>query len=79
MVAPKSIIACAKSPARSGGVIDTALVLISGLAAGSGVSMWNNRAVTRSIFPSTGVAFCPKAMAATAAKTLMCPKTEPIR
>jgi len=66
-VAPRSIIACAKSPARRSGVSVAASRFSSGLAAGSGVSMANSRATTRSILPSTGLALRSKAMAAMAA------------
>ena len=67
IVAPKSIIAWAKSPARVSGVSASASALISVLAVGSGVARAKSRATTRSILPSTGVARLPKAMAATAA------------
>ena len=59
--------ACAKSPARAAGVICVAKALIAGFAAGSGASTWNSLAVTRSMFPSTGVACRPNAIAAIAA------------
>ena len=66
-LAPRSISAWAKSPARRAGVSVAASRLISGLAAGSGVATANSRATTRSMLPSTGVARAPKAMAAIAA------------
>ena len=56
IVAPRSIIACAKSPARRGGNSSRASREISGLAAGSGVVTAKSRAITRSILPSTGLA-----------------------
>ena len=66
-LAPRSISACAKSPARLAGVRARASRLISGLAAGSGVFTANSRATTRSMLPSTGIVAAPKAMAAMAA------------
>ena len=67
IVAPRSIIAWAKSPGRAFGVRLSASALISDFAAGSGVVTANRRATTRSILPSTGVAGRPKAIAAMAA------------
>ena len=65
IVAPRSIIACAKSPAavaaRARGPAQ------SGLASGNGPASANSRAITRSILPSTGLAGGPKAIAAIAA------------
>ena len=54
MVAPRSIIACAKSPGARAGVSASARRRISGLARGSGSSIANSRATTRSTLPSTG-------------------------
>ena len=56
IVAPRSIIACAKSPERFGGSNDAASRLIPGLAAGNSSSTANSRAITRSTLPSTGTA-----------------------
>jgi hypothetical protein len=52
IVAPRSIIACAKSPARSAGVIASAAARIALRAAGSGSSISHNRATTRSTLAS---------------------------
>ena len=57
---------CMQSTASSAGY-STGGTLISAFAAGSGVVTANTRAITRSILPSIGVAFWPKAMAAIAA------------
>ncbi len=57
-LAPRSISACAKSPARFAGVSVPARRRISSLAAGSGFLTANSRAITRSMLPSTGVARC---------------------
>ena len=54
IVAPRSIMACAKSPARRCGVSVAASARISGLAPGSSSSTAKSRAITRSILPSTG-------------------------
>ena len=67
IVAPRSIIACAKSPGRSAGVISAVRSRISALAAGRGVSMANSRATTRSTLPSTTASGRSKAIAAIAA------------
>ncbi len=67
IVAPRSIIACAWSPGRSAGVSGAANAVSSGLAAGSGVSTANSRAMTRSTLPSTTVDGSSNAMAAIAA------------
>src|SRR6185503_1788408 len=56
IVAPRSIIACAKSPERLAGNSDDASRLIAGLAPGDSCSTANSRAKTRSILPSTGTA-----------------------
>ena len=66
-VAPRSISAWAKSPARWRGVRRCATSAISGLAAGNGVSIRWSRDITRSMFPSTGVAGWSNAIAAIAA------------
>ena len=66
-VAPKSISACAQSPGRSSVTNSPANRLSSGLAAGTGVSTANRRAMTRSTLPSTTLAARSKAMEATAA------------
>ncbi len=55
-VAPRSIIACAKSPGLCFGVRLFAKALISAFASGKGVVTAKSRATTRSILPSTGVA-----------------------
>ena len=65
--APRSIMACAKSPARRFGVKVAARRRSSGLAAGSGSVTVNSRATTLSMLPSTGLAGSPKAIAAMAA------------
>jgi hypothetical protein len=65
--APRSIIACAKSPGAADGTSDAAREPISALASGRGVVTQKSRATTRSILPSTGAALVPKAMAAMAA------------
>ena len=68
MVAPRSISACAKSPARADG--HQALRRGAGcpaLAAGNSSSTANSRATTRSTLPSTAAAGASKAMAAIAA------------
>ena len=66
-LAPRSIMAWAKSPApllpASASPPGADLLL----AAGSGRLTANSRAITRSMLPSTGVAGAPKAMAAIAA------------
>ena len=67
MVAPRSIIACAKSPGRSFGTSLSSQARISVLASGSGVRMANRRAITRSTLPSTTAAGLSKAIAAIAA------------
>jgi hypothetical protein len=64
--APRSIIACAKSPAWRLGVSVAARRFNSDFAAGSGWRTANSLAMTRSMLPSTGVAASPKAMAAMA-------------
>ena len=51
-----AIIACAKSPGRCFDVKASAACLISLLPPGNGVAIAYRRAVTRSIFPSTGIA-----------------------
>ncbi len=66
-VAPRSIIAWAKSPARRSGVSIRARSSINGRAAGNGVSMASSRATTRTTLPSTGVALRAKAIAVIAA------------
>ena len=66
-VAPRSIMACAKSPGRSCGTSPAFFSLTSAFSAGSGVCISNSRASTRSILPSTGAAGRLKAMAAMAA------------
>ncbi|MNT09440.1 hypothetical protein D3C72_1442230 [compost metagenome] len=68
IVAPISIMACAKSPGLSAGVISPMRARISVLAAGRGVSIANNREITRSTLPSTTAAGSPKAIAAMAAE-----------
>ena len=67
IVAPRSIIAWAKSPARFSGVSVAARRRISGLLPGSGWVTAKSRVTTRSILPSTAVALRSKAMAAIAA------------
>ncbi len=67
MVAPRSISACAKSPARRGGSSDAASALMRGFAAGNSSSTANSRVTTRSTLPSTGTAGASKAIAAIAA------------
>ena len=64
---PRSIIPCAKSPARVSGVILSAPSRIALRAPGSGSSIANNRETTRSTLASTTTARCPKAIAAIAA------------
>ncbi len=66
-VAPMSISACAKSPARRSGVIPSVSARIAGRALGSGSSSAKSRVTTRSTLASTTTARCPKAIAATAA------------
>ena len=56
IVAPRSISACAKSPARASGASVCARRWISGLAAGNSSSTANSRVTTRSTLPSTGTA-----------------------
>jgi hypothetical protein len=68
IVAPRSIIACAKSPGRSLGVSSVTLRFIAGLEPGSGASMANSREITRSTLPSITAACRSKAIAATAAE-----------
>ncbi len=67
MVAPRSISAWAKSPARAGGISVAVRRRISAFAAGNSSSTANSRATTRSILPSTGAARASNAMAAIAA------------
>ncbi len=67
IVAPRSIMACAKSPGRAAGTSCSTIAWICGLAAGSGVSIASNRAITRSTLPSTTAAGRSKAIAAIAA------------
>jgi hypothetical protein len=62
-----SISACEKSPALRLGASARAAVAISALARDGGSSSARNRARIRAILPSTGAAFCPKAIAAIAA------------
>ena len=64
---PRSIIACAKSPARRAGVMASAAMRMGLRAAGIGVSIANSRATTRSTLASTTTARWAKAIAATAA------------
>ena len=66
-IAPRSISACAQSPGRSSATRRAARRFSSGLAAGSGVSTANSRAITRSTLPSTTLAGRSKAIAAIAA------------
>jgi len=67
IVAPRSIIAWAKSPARASGVIRPAAAWIAALPPGSGAPIANSRATTRSTLASTTTARRPKAIAATEA------------
>ncbi len=67
MVAPKSIIASAKSPARSSGVMASARSRNRALFSLIGATMPFSRAITRSTFVSTTTARRSKAMAAIAA------------
>ena len=67
-VAPRSIIACAKSPVRRSGVSVRARASISGRAAGRACSIACSRATTLSTLPSTGVVGRSKAIAAIAAR-----------
>lgn len=67
IVAPKSIIACAKSPALTFGASMVAMALMSGLDAGNGLVIAHSLESTRSMFPSTGAACLPKAIDAMAA------------
>ena len=67
MVAPRSIIACAKSPARLTGVFTAVRSRIEARAWGRGVPISYSRETTRSTLPSTTTADCPNAIAATAA------------
>ncbi len=64
---PRSIIACAKSPARVCGVSSACRARMSFFAAGRGVSIAKSRATTRSMFASTTTAGSSYAMAAMAA------------
>ena len=67
IVAPRSMVACAKSPGRPRGTSAAVSRRISGRAAGIGVSTAWSRVITRSTLPSTTVATSPNAIAATAA------------
>ena len=67
MVAPRSISACAKSPARSAGTMHAVRRRISALAAGNSCSSAKSLATTRSTLPSTAAAGASNAMAAIAA------------
>ena len=67
IVAPRSIIACAKSPGRVAGTSLSTIARICGLASGSGVSIASSRETTRSTLPSTTAAGRSKAIAAIAA------------
>ena len=64
---PRSIKACALSPARDGPSNVAANCWISGFACGSGSSTVNSRDTTRSILPSTGMVLMSKAIAEIAA------------
>ena len=64
---PRSIIAWAKSPQPSAGVMASAAARMLGFAAGNGASIAKSRATTRSTLPSTTTARRSKAMAAMAA------------
>ena len=66
-IAPRSIMACTKSPGRSAGVRLSARRRMSTFAARRGASTAKRRATTRSMLPSTGVARLPNAIAAIAA------------
>ena len=65
--APRSISACALSPARLSASSVAANSLISGFACGSASSTANSRYTTRSLLPSSGMARRSKAIAAIAA------------
>ena len=67
IVAPRSIIACAKSPGRDCGTSRSTTSWIAGFASGSGVSIARSRVITRSTLPSTTAAGRSKAIAAIAA------------
>ena len=67
IVAPRSIIACAKSPARACGARASATFFNTGFAAGSFSRTAKSLASTRSMLPSTGAAGIPKPIAAIAA------------
>jgi hypothetical protein len=64
--APRSISACAKSPARFSGTSDLPKRQQLGLRAGSGSSTAKNRAITRSALASIAASRAPKAIAAIA-------------
>ncbi|MNL47317.1 hypothetical protein D3C87_1700990 [compost metagenome] len=67
IVAPRSIIACAKSPGRSGGVSSATFAFMAGFEPGRGASIAKRREMTRSTLPSITAACRLNAMAATAA------------
>ena len=67
IVAPRSIIACVKSPARRCGTSVSARARISAFAAGNSASIANSRAITRSMLPSIATARRSNAIAAIAA------------